>query len=331
MVFGILLASNWLARHVRWDTARGHGRPRWQGDGGARPVSLARLVPAYALGCLMVIQAFGDAYFQLNGEHTRTYRCHSSATTTSAHRPMSWYRTARPPDQAVRDRLEADAFRSGVVSAPDGYPTYDAPSERGYASFVSVFWRLRLVNGYPILSRRIAALPWPEAAASRRAISFADQQTLPWSLLAILNVKYAVVANPSLLFNVPANPAHQGDEARPEDLTVLENPLPVVPRAFFAASVTPRAQATPVVTDVPAPPAAVRTIALSDARVAITWTSEIADATYEVYGQQVSPTPQYAPVLVARDRAGRRRLRRRWAHPRRDVRLSGPHLRRPRL
>ena len=240
-VFIVVLWANWLARHVRLTRPIHAIRLRRSGAGDPQPRPLGRLLPAYILGCLMVAQAFANVYVQLNGEQTQTYPVPfvgNNSFTAPADVLRSPSATAR---QAIRERLEVDAYRSIVVSAPDGYPSYGTPSELGHASFIAPFWGLRLVNGYPLLNRRLAALPWPPVSLTLRSVSFPDQRAIPWPLLSVLNVKYAVVASPSLLFNVPATPRSAGRGASPGDLTILENPLPVVPRAFFAATIVPGA------------------------------------------------------------------------------------------
>jgi hypothetical protein len=287
-VFVVVLTINWLARHVDLKPSAGRLRISWRRTGG----SWRRLVPAYMLGCLILGHAFGHTYFQLNGAHTWTYPV--PFLENNAFSPPG--DVMFPPEpaarQAVRDRLETDAYRSITVSAPDGYPTYQTPSERGYSSFVAAFWQLRLANGYLGLSRRIEALPWPAASKTLRGISFTDQRTLPWQLLAALNVKYAIVASPSLLFNVPVDPARRGADAGPDDLTILENPLPVTPRTFFAERVTPRTlPAPPAWAAVLESPTGVSVFVTKEHAVHVAWQAGDSDSTYQVYRRQVVPTP----------------------------------------
>jgi hypothetical protein len=304
IVFVVLLGVNWLARHVDLVRSAGRIRARWRAGQEAR-ASVIRLVPAYMLGCLMVSHAFGNTYAQFNGEHTKTYPVPfvgNNSFTVPADVLIPPGPAAR---QAVRERLETDEYRSITVAATDGYPTYDTRTERGYSAFVALFWQLRLANGYMGLSRQIVSLPWPDANKTLRGISFTDQNTLPWPLLAALNVKYAVVANPSLMFNVPADPARRGVDAGTEDLIILENPLPVVPRAFFAAAVTPRAfPAPPTVTLLPVPPTAFRATALPYQSIGLSWVGEVADATYQIERRQLAPTPEPASVQVAQTNRG---------------------------
>lgn len=302
--FLVLLAANWFVRHVVLGRVQGRWSIGWRADAG--PPTWPRLVPAYALGGLMVAQAFGFAYTQLSGSATRTFPIPFVASDYFTSPPDALIPPSRAAVDAVAGRLETASYRAITVSGPDGYPTYDVPSERGYASFVAMFWRLRLANGYLAMNRRVGELPWPDTSRSLRAVSFPDQTTLPWPLLAHLNVKYAIVANPSLLFNVPADPA-RGAEAGPEDLVVIENPLPVVPRAFFAAAVEPRTAPPPAATagSLP-PPRSIRALMPEVGSVALRWASDAGDTSFEIHRRRISPTAEDAQILLARTERGDR-------------------------
>jgi hypothetical protein len=194
-------------------------------------------VPAYALGGLMLLHAHANAITQLRGSATDTFPVPFAGNASLSVPPGVLQVPGTAAISALADRLETDRFRAVIVSAPDGYPSYGAPSERGHPAHVAQFWRLRLLDGYPTLPRRLADLPWPESSRSLRALSFPRAETLPWPLLAALNVKYAVVASPELLLNAPS----AGDFAPSDDIAariqVLENPLQPVPRVFFARRV----------------------------------------------------------------------------------------------
>jgi hypothetical protein len=134
----------------------------------------------------------------------------------------------RPPDPdartAIQRRLENSAYRCVMVGSPQEFPTYTAPH-------LSQFWHLRVVEGYIAgVPRRLSALPWPKGVQYLRSLSFHRTEELSWPLLALLNVKYAVKVNPAFYYNL---------NCKPEQLEVLENPLPVVPRHFFVQSVEP--------------------------------------------------------------------------------------------
>jgi len=60
---------------------------------------------------------------------------------------------------------------------------------------------------------------------------------MPWKLLAALNVKYVMRVDRPFWFNPPPESGERPFD--PEQMVLLENPNPVTPRAFFAATVTP--------------------------------------------------------------------------------------------
>lgn len=303
-IFVLLLIIHWFARHVQILNTPGTIELRWyhaERDG-AR--SALRVVPAYLLGCLMLMQALGNAYFQVNGAHTQTFPDPFFGNNNLGVPPD----VLRPPStaarQAIRDRLEADAFRSVIVSAPNGYPTYEAPSERGYTAHVAQLWNLRLVEGYPMLPRRLTELPWPDENRSLRSLFFADQRTLPWPLLAMLNVKYAVVASPSLLLNVSSS-LDRTREAILDDFTILENPLSPLPRAFFAESIVARpGMATTARLSVPTAPKDIRVTVNPDRSVLFAWSGDRHDATYRILRRQISPTPEPTLRIVHETKRG---------------------------
>jgi hypothetical protein len=124
--------------------------------------------------------------------------------------------------------LPAD-FRSVMVCNP-------AVSGGFCAAHLGQSWQLRLADGYygMGLPARIAELPWPNGAGLRH-IAFTAREKLPWSLLGLLNVRYAIVANDAFYRNAPA--AAGGNNIA--GLDIIENPEPVTPRFFFAGAVRP--------------------------------------------------------------------------------------------
>jgi hypothetical protein len=131
----------------------------------------------------------------------------------------------------VRGRVEADTYRVVLLQNAERFSAHPEPH-------LAAFWNLRLVEGYSTgFPRRMAQLPWQKSMYSSHFLDIDARHTLPWRLLAALNVKYAIVVDRSLWYN-PA----PGSGQKPLDaqrLEVLENPHPVTPRAFFAASVAP--------------------------------------------------------------------------------------------
>jgi hypothetical protein len=193
-----------------------------------------RTAAVWALGSVMVFQAFFDAWFKIAGDYAWTYPIPFKQNNFFALRPDQLRIPDEPALARIRDRLQTDHFRVALICDPKTYAVFCSPH-------VAFLWRLRVVDGYvPGVPTRLGLLPWPEGVQSLRAISFPSADRLPWRLLALLNVKYSVVVNEALYFN--QSPDH-GDGARPEDLDIRENPATPVPRQFFAAFVRPVANA----------------------------------------------------------------------------------------
>ena len=132
------------------------------------------------------------------------------------------------PDQAsvrsVHDRLHPEFFRTLFLC--------DRRIAGGFcAAHLAERWNLRAVDGYYGLGvpARLARLPIGNALGMRH-MNFVSDQGLPWKTLGLLNVKYALRSSAGLYGNTL-------DRTIPE-LKVIENPEPVVPRAFFAAHTT---------------------------------------------------------------------------------------------
>ena len=138
---------------------------------------------------------------------------------------------------ALSRRLETESYRSVLIPDPAVFSAYVAPH-------LAAFWRLRLVDGYGAgVPARLAGLPWPSETYAGRALSFRSATDVPWGLLALLNVKYAVIVNTSLYYNV-AEPERPGmGPADPTHVDILSNPYFVTPRIFFAQSAVPGASA----------------------------------------------------------------------------------------
>ena len=135
---------------------------------------------------------------------------------------------------AVQERLESDHYRTILI---DDRRMFEALAD----SHLAAFWGLRLVEGYSTGSpRRYGGVPWSSSLVSTHHAdinSTHEDGSIPWELLAALNVKYAVKVDRSLW----SNPAG-GGPIPPVDvsqLDVTENPYPVTPRAFFSARVSP--------------------------------------------------------------------------------------------
>jgi hypothetical protein len=198
---------------------------RTSGTSAYRAMTLASLAAVIVLECALF------ARDRLMGEHTRTFpRPFAGGNYFSS--PAG---TFRSPDRDCRkilsDRLQNERYRSVVIAAHDKFSPLTAPH-------VAQFWDIRLLDGYPSLPVRLAELPWPTGITNLRSIEFRYPEQMPWALLALLNVKNAVILDEALYYNMSAGapgarcPSLQG-------LKVLENPHPVLPRHYFAARAVP--------------------------------------------------------------------------------------------
>ena len=81
-----------------------------------------------------------------------------------------------------------------------------------------------------------------------RALTLSDAGKINWPLLAYLNTKYVVLLDHDFYANVKSHHAERDDEyvagCDLNRITVLTNPLNVVPRAFFAESIVPAESAS---------------------------------------------------------------------------------------
>ena len=200
-----------------------------------RPVILA------CLAFLMIFEAFIGADFRVNGDHTRSAAIPFRSGNSLMARPAEYRAPERDALQAFTDALDTSRFRTVLVCNPEAFPSFCAP-------YLSQFWRLRMVEGYTSgLPGRLASLPWPKGVRSLRAISFPFVDTLNWPLLSLLNVKYAIAVNEAFYRNHVSQPHGGRRDAMPGDVPIVQNPLPVVPRQFFAARTIPASRPTEAV------------------------------------------------------------------------------------
>jgi hypothetical protein len=201
----------------------------------------ARSVLIYTLGLVAACQAFGSAFFKLDGPATWSFpipfKQYDFFTVPPGHIQI-------PGSEALaafHDALEVDRYRSVLICDPRAYVDC--------APHVAQFWRLRLVDGYvPGVPARLASLPWPRGVRSARAIRFFAADNLNGPILGLLNVKYAVVVNEALYYNLAPPGTSARTEARPSEVQAQLNPFPVAPRQFFAAAVRPVSSAAEGVT-----------------------------------------------------------------------------------
>jgi len=185
-----------------------------------------------ALCFCIVFQILINANFQVNNHHTTD----KSAAFASGNFHYSSRDDFMPPTNIdknyLQDILENRDFRTILICDPiiaGGF----------CAGHVPGFWNLRTIDGYYGIGvpLRLAALPWYENV-SLRTISFQNSSDLPWKVLSLLNVKYALLVNPTIYRNTLRS-AKQGGALKSEDLSIIKNPEAVVPRIFFTSSVIP--------------------------------------------------------------------------------------------
>jgi hypothetical protein len=133
--------------------------------------------------------------------------------------------------KTIEDKINTDKYRVVTVCEP--------PFESIMCSgHTSIFWGLRSADGYYGIGvpKRIRLLPWPKEVISLRSINFSDKSKLPWEILALINVKYAVIANNSFYKNTKND---LGSNDNLSHLNIITSPINVIPRAFFANSIEP--------------------------------------------------------------------------------------------
>jgi hypothetical protein len=184
------------------------------------------------LGLAIGLHTFVGADFQVNGTYTRTpppFRDGNNYYSTKDN-----FRPPSPDAVAVLNRrLENNEYRSALLCDPN-------IAGGLCAGHVPEFWRLRVVDGYYGLGvpTRLASLPW-KTGLSLRTISFTKPGELDWPILSLLNVKYAARIPESLYRNNSAKAGEPWKPADPNDVEIIQNPLPVTPRYFFARHVVP--------------------------------------------------------------------------------------------
>jgi hypothetical protein len=192
---------------------------------------VARAVPIRVIvwqfvGLLIAVQAIAHADTRLNGEETRSGETPFAGNNLLFAVPDDFQHPSEELRERLARRVERDDFRTVIVCEPQRFGTFCAPH-------VSHFWDMRLVDGYSTgVPARLAMLPWPTGILSLRALTFSSVNALPWDLLALLNVKYALVARADWYAN------HRDGERRVRDVDIVANPRPVTPRVFFARTVT---------------------------------------------------------------------------------------------
>jgi hypothetical protein len=173
---------------------------------------------------LIVVQAFWAADVQVNGPQPR-----------NPDKPFYYgdMYMARPHEFLLPTARQIEDLRMRVGN-DRVVLICDAQVAGGFcAGHLSETWQLRSVDGYYGLGvpDRIRKLPWGRAEGVR-TISFTAVEDHPWPLLGFLNVRKAVIVTIEFFKNHSDN-GGLADVAR---LQIIDNPAPVLPRAFLAAS-----------------------------------------------------------------------------------------------
>lgn len=194
----------------------------------------AKFLACYVLGILSVSQGLMFAREEISGDQMIVSgRPFNSQNASRVKASADEFRLPSGAAlTAFHKRLETGSYRTSLVCAPD--VTYMLCSPH-----VAAFWRWRVIEGYLFgVPSRLAALPWPKDTLGTRQINFTRSQDLGWPLLALLNVKYAVRVSSGLMTNQILD-SGKSREINPDDVEILVNPRPVVPRFFFTRQVTP--------------------------------------------------------------------------------------------
>jgi hypothetical protein len=194
----------------------------------------------WTLGLAIGFQTFLGADFQVNGSHT-----HTGLPFLNGNIYYSSKANFRPPTPdaiaALGRRLDNENYRSVLLCNPE--------IAGGFcAGHIPEFWRLRVIDGYYGLGvpRRLAAFPW-RFGLGLRTISHTNLDEFDWPTLSLLNVKYVVEVDEALYRNNGAGPGEPWRPASLDDVKIIVNPLPVVPRYYFTRNVVPVSDAAQAV------------------------------------------------------------------------------------
>lgn len=179
-----------------------------------------------ALAALMIFQGAAYAVLSVWGpKHWPTPPTYQTPTQIMA-RPGDYRLPSSRAMNDVRERLAASEYRTAFVCPNDKLAI---PCQTQLANF----WRLRSVDGYlGSLPMRLAIMPFGRAL-SYRVIGFSSLDQINWSLMGLLNVRYALIYRPELFTNAVREVGGHAREVLAKDLTIVENPKPVTPRVFF--------------------------------------------------------------------------------------------------
>jgi hypothetical protein len=190
------------------------------------------MVPS--LGLLAVMQIGVYAKDQTSGDFMKSDGVPYRTPTRLLARSDEFRLPSTTARQGIHDVLQPDLYRTALVCDPTRVSIYCTP-------YIANVWGLREIGGYiSSIPTRISALPWPTPQVGLRSITLGSIDDANWNLLALLNVEYAVEYHPALLTNAIRDGHGPARELRPDDLVIHRNPVPVIPRLFFAANVVVR-------------------------------------------------------------------------------------------
>jgi hypothetical protein len=212
-----------------------------------------RLAAAIVVATLALVETVTYAQFKVNGPQNWTYPVPFGSLSYMDVPPS----VLRPPTEEKRkafaDKLEAENFRSALVTPRSFY-------EGNITPHISQFWHARMIGGLgPGVPKRLAALPWPNGVLRVHRIELRSMSHVNPDLLSLLNVKYLIVTTPDLYFNTASKNSNQSPltlVASPGEVVnidgisfgLIKNSVAPLPRHFLVEKVTgvretPRVQA----------------------------------------------------------------------------------------
>ncbi|MBV9329803.1 MAG: hypothetical protein JO352_39370 [Chloroflexi bacterium] len=185
------------------------------------------------LAICISFQAVWGAWVWLSGPVTRDYVSPYQGNDLVMAPPGQFELPGAAQADALRQRLANDDYRS-ITICPETVMVADC------SPILGLVWRVRLADGYLSgVTSRYASLPWAQKRPDGRIVTgvglhdirFNTLDQVPWKLLALLNVKSAIVVDGNLYSNT---------DWSPDSLDVIPNPSSYIyPRAYFAEGVFP--------------------------------------------------------------------------------------------
>lgn len=278
----------WLAEWIDWGTAtQGLALsvvPDEVGRFAAYVVAFVGLLTVYAiagarsriasvavttLGCLMVMNAFHVAHYQVAGPQAWTFPVPFKDNNYLMAPPGAMAPPTCDERAGLRDKLESEKYRTAAVSYPAKYAPFVEPH-------LAEFWGIRLTGGYGAgVPCRLAVLPWPNECRSLRAVRISHEGEISWPLLAFLNTKHVIVVDDNLYYNVSRGSSDEGNRIRACSLDGTAN------SEWATAIVVPACQAV-------RPPTDIRVQRTADKQATVRWRG-LADTRYELEQADVLP------------------------------------------